>query len=85
MMKIQILAVTVIFLFFTSGAIAANDDTNNWQEPLCAALKNHFEITTRDWAGKVKKPGTILVVKQDGIQADEPKAFMKPTVIITGM
>ena len=82
MKKSLILALT-IFEFFTSN-VRAGDDEKDWQTPLLTSLKSHYEITTRDFMGKVKKPGIILTVVQDGIQTDEPKVLMKHTTIQDG-
>jgi hypothetical protein len=87
MTKKKIVTITTLFLLLVCGAastLAVDPATNNWKKPLLDSLKARYEITTRDWLGKVKKPGTVLVVAQDGIQADEPSALMKPTLIKDG-
>ena len=56
-----------------------------WQGELLGGLKSHYQITTRNWLGKIQQPGTVLVVQQDGLQADRPKAVMKPTIIQDGV
>lgn len=72
------------FIMLTYGIVTAEDLSGDWKKTLLTELKAHYEITTRNWLGKIQKPGTVLIVVQDGIQADKPNALMKPTIIQDG-
>lgn len=72
------LAVTAAFMQIT-GAVAAD-----WKSNLEDALKSQYVLTTRSKLGRILEPGTVLVIQQEGIKADKPKAMMRPTVIESG-
>jgi hypothetical protein len=75
-------AMLAFILALISTNLAASEPA--WKTTLRTALTNHYQITTRNLMGKVKETGTVLLVAQDGIQADVPKFAMKPTVIENG-
>ncbi len=69
-------------VFAASQAVAAESP---WQADLLSALKSRYAITTRNWLGKIQQPGVVLVVQQEGLQADRPKPIMRPTEIQDGV
>lgn len=76
---------TILFFLLGSTLIArAEEPASDWKSVLLASLKENYQITTRNFLGKIQKPGTVLVIMKDGLQADEPKAMMKPTIIENG-
>lgn len=49
------------------------------------ALESRYTLTERSkWSAQVTKPGTVLVVRKAGLQANTPRLVMKPTVIKNG-
>jgi hypothetical protein len=48
------------------------------------AVEARYQVTTRSAFGRVKEPGTVLLVQKEGIRADKPKALMRPSIIRDG-
>lgn len=63
-------------------AVAAAAD---WRSNLEETIQERYVVTTRSKLGRVLQPGTVLVIQQEGLKADKPKAVMRPTVIESGM
>lgn len=72
-----VLGVGLLLIF--SGAAAAD-----WQADLEQAITERYQLTTRSKVGRILEPGTVLVIQQEGLKADKPKPFMRPTVIEQG-
>lgn len=49
------------------------------------AIESKYELTTRSaFSGQVKKPGTVLYVSANGLQANKPSTLLKGTIIRDG-
>ena len=62
----------------------AGTATADWRSNLEEAIQERYVVTTRSKLGRILQPGTVLVIQQEGLKADKPKAVMRPTVIESG-
>ena len=53
-------------------------------DSLKIAITNHFKLTTRSFFGRIKVPGTVLVLQKEGLRADPAQGIMVPSVIKDG-
>lgn len=72
--------VLTTFLLAIAGIASAD-----WRSNLEEAIQERHAVTTRSKLGRILQPGTVLVIQQEGLKADKPKAVMRPTVIDSGI
>lgn len=70
---------SVLILFFPTLLFGAT------KGEITAAVEGKYDLTTRSaFSGQVKKPGTVLYVSHEGLQANKPSTFMKATIVKDG-
>lgn len=69
----------IAFALIYGSAFAATE------QEITEAIESTYQLTTRSmFSGQVKKPGTVLYVRQPGIQANKPSTVLKATIIRNG-
>lgn len=55
------------------------------KKEITSAVESKYQLTTRSMlSGQVKKPGTVLYVIHEGLQANKPSSVMKATIVNDG-
>lgn len=55
------------------------------KDEITAAVEGKYQLTTRSMlTGQVKKPGTVLFVNHDGLQANKPSTILRATIVNDG-
>lgn len=70
------LALGLVLLYITAATSFAAS-----RSEITAAIENRYRVTTLDFLGNLKAVGSVLVVLQEGLKADMPKALFRPNVI----
>jgi len=85
-MKKVLSLVALVGLLSFVGCVTTQQSSqqSEWKNALLVSLQKHYQITTRNWLGKIKEAGTVLAIQQDGFLADFASLAMTATEILDG-
>jgi hypothetical protein len=62
-------------------ALASSNTLAASKKELEKGIEQKIQVTKRSWTGKIKEPGTVLVIKAEGIPASAQRIVMHPVFI----